>query len=137
MLFFALLQAQPKINHTTAELILRGRGIGNNMLSHGRLVLAEIRDESFREESDREFFFNTLSEQGLALLLLIETDVHGTAEILFPKPYGERKSPEEKQSDEEADKLMTMLCDFLAVIHGRGWEKKQKIWKLPRLVPCA
>lgn len=121
----------------TVELILRGRGIGNNMLSHDRLVLAEIRDESFREESDREFFFNTLSGLGLSLILLIETDAHGVAEILFPKPYGERKSPEEKQSNAEADQLMTMLCDFLAAIHGRGWEKKQKIWKLPRLVPCA
>jgi hypothetical protein len=145
MLFYALLQMKSEMTKTTLELILRGRGMSGGMTSHGDLVLVQIRDETFREESHVEHFCSSLNGQGLKLLLLTEPSPEGVNEILYPKPYGKRRakrerkpdSPEVQRSDEEANQALRTLCEFLAATLGREWEHKQRIWKHARKVPCA
>lgn len=150
MLLYALLQTKSPISVTSLEFIFRGYGMAGGMMTHGDLVLVQIRDETFRDEKHVEHFISGLKGQGLTLLLLTEPNPGGVNEILFPKPYGTRAKtpygkPVEKReddpcvlkSDQETDEALAALCKFLKAKLGREWRHKQRIWKDQWAIPCA
>lgn len=137
MLLYALLQTKSPMKASALELIFRGYGMAGGMMIHEDLVLVQIRDETFRDETHVKYFFASLKKQGLKLLLLTEPNPDGLNEIFYPKRYGKPKSPQLARSDKEADRALQKLCDFLATTLGREWRHKQRIWKNQRHIPCA
>ena len=125
MLLLALLKKAPHLTDTTTDLILRSHGMLGGRRSQGDFVLAEIRDETFREGTRWRSFFATLSQEGLTLQLLTEPNPTGTNEIFYPK------------NDRSAERALKKLCLVLEASLGPEWRHKQRIWKDQRRVPCA